>query len=310
MIKGIFPKYTWNMPEDQKILYLTFDDGPTPEITNWTLDLLKSYDAKATFFCIGTNVKQHPEIFQNLLESGHAIGNHTYNHPYGWRTKTDEYVAEVLKTQQAMSAAYGVSKTHTNNPPVPKRHVRAGQQPAEEARSGGSPINNQQSSIFNPHPARTENAHSGESTTFNPPLPKRHVHAGQQPARTEKARSGGSPINNQQSTIFNPQPAEEARSGGSTTHLFRPPYGQIKPSQGKQLLALGYQIIMWDILSFDWKASLSKEACARNVVSKAGPGSIIVFHDSVKAAPRMKHALKATLAHFSAQGYQFKSIEF
>ena len=251
------------MPEDQKILYLTFDDGPTPEITNWTLDLLKSYDAKATFFCIGTNVKQHPEIFQNLLESGHAIGNHTYNHPYGWRTKTDEYVAEVLKTQQAMSAAYGVWKTHTNNP-----------QPAEEARSG-------------------------ESTTFNPPLPKRHVHAGQQ-----------SSINNQQSTIFNPQPAEEARSGGSTTHLFRPPYGQIKPSQGKQLLALGYQIIMWDILSFDWKASLSKEACARNVVSKAGPGSIIVFHDSVKAAPRMKHALKATLAHFSAQGYQFKSIEF
>ena len=169
------------MPEDQKILYLTFDDGPTPEITNWTLDLLKSYDAKATFFCIGTNVKQHPEIFQNLLESGHAIGNHTYNHPYGWRTKTDEYVAEVLKTQQAMSAAYRVWKTHTNNP-----------QPAEEARSGGSPINNQQSSIFNPHSAPTENAHSGESTTFNPPLPKRHVHAGQQ-----------SSINNQQSTIIN-----------------------------------------------------------------------------------------------------------
>ncbi|WP_246139162.1 polysaccharide deacetylase family protein [Gelidibacter salicanalis] len=294
MIKGIFPKYTWNMPEDQKILYLTFDDGPTPEITNWTLDLLKSYDAQATFFCIGNNIQQHPEIFQNLLDSEHAIGNHTYNHPYGWRTKTEAYVAEVLKTEQVMSAERGVWSGaikgnqspnlqyrvgkfgQLNKTSVTKRHVRADQQPSTRPYRKGT-----------------------FGQVNNPPVPKRHFRAGQQPARTEKARSGGSTTLSYRKGTF-----------GRPTHLFRPPYGQIKPSQGKQLLALGYQIIMWDILSFDWKASLSKEACARNVISKAGPGSIVVFHDSVKAAPRMKHALKATLAHFSAQGYQFKSIEF
>ncbi|MBJ7882191.1 polysaccharide deacetylase family protein [Gelidibacter salicanalis] len=235
------------MPEDQMVIYLTFDDGPTPEITNWTLDLLKSYNAKATFFCIGNNVEQHPEIFQDILKEGHVTGNHTYNHPYGWRTGTEAYVAEVLKTEQVMSAKCGVWRAHTNNPPVPERHVRAGQQPT----------------------------------------------------RVERARSGGSTTLPYRKGTF-----------GRVSNLFRPPYGQIKPSQGKRLQALGYKIIMWDILAFDWKTAVSKEACAKNVISNAGPGSIVVFHDSAKAAPRMKYALTETLAHFSQQGYQFKSIEF
>ncbi|MGV8815218.1 MAG: polysaccharide deacetylase family protein, partial [Gelidibacter sp.] len=97
LIKGIFPKYVWNMPDDQKVIYLTFDDGPTPEITHWTLDLLKSYHAKATFFCIGNNIQKHPQIFKDILKDGHAVGNHTFHHLKGWKTDTDVYIEDVLK---------------------------------------------------------------------------------------------------------------------------------------------------------------------------------------------------------------------
>lgn len=209
LIKGIFPNYTWDMPNDQKVIYLTFDDGPTPEITNWTLELLKSYNAKATFFCIGNNIESHPEIFQDTLKDGHAIGNHTFSHLKGWATNTEVYVNEVLKTQET--------------------------------------------------------------------------------------------IGFQQSTNDNQQSAINKK-------LFRPPYGKIKSSQGKQLLNLGYKIIMWDVLAFDWKDSITKEQSAKNVISKTESGSIVVFHDSLKAAPRMQYALAKTLEHFSNEGFVFKSI--
>lgn len=209
LIKGIFPNYTWDMPNDQKVIYLTFDDGPTPEITNWTLELLKSYNAKATFFCIGNNIESHPEIFQDTLKDGHAIGNHTFSHLKGWATNTEVYVNEVLKTQEI--------------------------------------------------------------------------------------------IGFQQSTSDNQQSAINKK-------LFRPPYGKIKSSQGKQLLNLGYKIIMWDVLAFDWKDSITKEQSAKNVISKTESGSIVVFHDSLKAAPRMQYALAKTLEHFSNEGFVFKSI--
>lgn len=209
LIKGIFPNYTWDMPNDQKVIYLTFDDGPTPEITNWTLELLKSYNAKATFFCIGNNIESHPEIFQDTLKDGHAIGNHTFSHLKGWATNTEVYVNEVLKTQEI--------------------------------------------------------------------------------------------IGFQQSTNDNQQSAINKK-------LFRPPYGKIKSSQGKQLLNLGYKIIMWDVLAFDWKDSITKEQSAKNVISKTESGSIVVFHDSLKAAPRMQYALAKTLEHFSNEGFVFKSI--
>lgn len=197
------------MPNDQKVIYLTFDDGPTPEITNWTLELLKSYNAKATFFCIGNNIESHPEIFQDTLKDGHVIGNHTFSHLKGWATNTEVYVNEVLKTQET--------------------------------------------------------------------------------------------IGFQQSTNDNQQSAINKK-------LFRPPYGKIKSSQGKQLLNLGYKIIMWDVLAFDWKDSITKEQSAKNVISKTEDGSIVVFHDSLKAAPRMQYALAKTLEHFSKEGFVFKSI--
>ena len=203
------------MPTDQKVIYLTFDDGPTPEITNSTLGLLKTYQAKATFFCIGSNIEKHPEILYDILKDGHAVGNHTFDHPKGWTTKATDYLAEVIKTEQAISAARKTWSEKTLN-----------------------------------------------NTSLTAPNSK----------------------------------------------LFRPPYGQITPRQGRRLIDLGYSIIMWDILAFDWKQSLTPEQCANNVISKAENGSIVVFHDSVKASQRMTYALAKTLEHFSKQGYEFKTL--
>ena len=92
--------------------------------------------------------------------------------------------------------------------------------------------------------------------------------------------------------------------------MFRPPYGQIKPKQGKKLIGLGYKIIMWDVLSFDWDSTVLPETCLNNVISNATNGSIIVFHDSIKASKNMQYTLPKVLEHFSKKGYSFKSLEF
>jgi len=206
LVKRMFPNYIWDIPTTGKTIYLTFDDGPTPEITNWTLGILKQHNAKATFFCIGNNIEKHSDIFQNIINEGHAIGNHTHNHIKGWKTKTKDYLKNISETQSLINSKF-----------------------------------------VNPQ----------------------------------------SPISS----------------------LFRPPYGQIKPKQGKQLIALGYKIIMWDVLSFDWDATISPETCLNNVVSNTTNGSIIVFHDSIKASKNMQYALPKVLEHFSKKGYSFKSLE-
>ena len=205
-IKKMFPNYIWDIPSTEKSIYLTFDDGPTPKITNWVLNTLKQYNAKATFFCIGNNIEKHPDIFQNILNEGHSIGNHTQNHIKGWKTKTEAYLKNIEACNKQFPNAL---------------------------------IINRKSSIVN---------------------------------------------------------------------LFRPPYGQIKPKQGKALLKLGYKIIMWDVLSFDWDNNVSKENCANNIISKAKSGSIVVFHDSVKASKNMMYALPKALEYFSKKGYTFKAI--
>lgn len=96
LIKRIFADYVWDIPSSEKKVYLTFDDGPTPEITTWVLNQLNLFGAKATFFCIGNNIEKHPDLFQSLVSSGHIIGNHTYNHSNGWKTKTADYVANTI----------------------------------------------------------------------------------------------------------------------------------------------------------------------------------------------------------------------
>jgi peptidoglycan/xylan/chitin deacetylase (PgdA/CDA1 family) len=205
--KKMFPNYVWDIPTNDKVLYLTFDDGPTPEITNWTLHTLKEYNAKATFFCIGNNIEKHPEIFQNILNEGHAIGNHTNNHIKGWKTKTTDYAKNALEAQETI----------------------------------------------------------------------------------DKFR-----IQNSEFKVQN---------------LFRPPYGQITPKQGKKLLELGYKTIMWDVLSFDWDKDVSKETCLKNVTSNATNGSIVVFHDSIKASKNMQYALPKVMAYYSDKGFSFKALQ-
>ena len=205
--KKLFPNYVWDISTTEKVIYLTFDDGPTPEITNWTLSVLKEYNAKATFFSIGKNIKNHPDIFQNVLNDGHAIGNHTQNHIKGWKNSANAYLKNTLEAQEVIEKQLQNSEFRIQN-------------------------------------------------------------------------------------------------------LFRPPYGQITPKQGKKLIELGYKIVMWDVLSFDWDKNITQEACYNNVISKAKNGSIIVFHDSVKASKNMQYALPKVLKYFSKEGYRFKSLEF
>ena len=99
LIQQVFPNWIWRGTEKEKIIYLTFDDGPTPEITDWTLEQLSIYDAKATFFCIGKNMKTHPALVSNILKSVHTVVNHTYDHDKGWKTTSADYLKSVTKTQ-------------------------------------------------------------------------------------------------------------------------------------------------------------------------------------------------------------------
>ena len=207
IIKALFPNYVWTIKTNKKEIYLTFDDGPTPNITTWTLDILNQYNAKATFFCIGNNVSKYPDIFQSILNQGHAIGNHTQTHPKGWKTATNTYLHNIAQADTILKA-----QDVTNKP----------------------------------------------------------VHS---------------------------------------QLLFRPPYGSITPKQGKRLIALGYSIVMWDILSFDWHTNVTKDECFNNVISKAKNGSIIVFHDSIKASKNMQYALPKVLEYYSKKGYTFKSLQ-
>ena len=193
-LRFLYPGVVWNKPTNEKILYLTFDDGPTPEVTSSVLDLLAFYKAKATFFCIGENVKKYPTLYNRIKIEGHSIGNHTNTHPNSWKVKYDFFLNDV----------------------------------------------------------------------------------------------------------------EEARKVIDST-LFRPPYGKLTP---RTLFALRkmYKIIMWDVISCDFDEKVSAEQVEKNVIEYAANGSIIVFHDSVKAAPRMLEVLPKILKHFTESGYSFLKL--
>lgn len=203
IIKWVFPNYIWDIPNNGNKVYLTFDDGPTPEITEWVLEQLKSHGAKATFFCIGNNIEKYPEIFQKVISEGHSIGNHTFNHLKGWKTDNETYIKNVGLCQSAISK--------------------------------------------------------------------------------------------QQSVV---------------SYLFRPPYGKITPFQSRKLRSLGYKIIMWDIVSYDFDKETSNEQCLQNVLKHVQSGSIIVFHDSLKAEQNLKYALPKTLEFLKEKGYRCEKIHF
>jgi peptidoglycan/xylan/chitin deacetylase (PgdA/CDA1 family) len=98
-VSKLFTGSIWEMPKTKKSLYLTFDDGPHPLVTPFVLDELDKYNAKATFFCIGKNVVQHPDIFKRIQEEGHTVGNHTYNHLDGWKTPNAKYLQNILEAR-------------------------------------------------------------------------------------------------------------------------------------------------------------------------------------------------------------------
>ena len=98
--RALFPGVIWRIPAKKKCVYLTFDDGPIPEVTPWVLDILDKYDVKATFFCVGDNVRKHPDIYQMVLDRGHRVGNHTFNHIQGIRFWTKNYLANVEKAAE------------------------------------------------------------------------------------------------------------------------------------------------------------------------------------------------------------------
>jgi len=204
IIKKIFSNYVWDLPNTENKIYLTFDDGPTPKITEWILQELLKYNAKATFFCIGNNIEKYPLLFEKIVSEGHAIGNHTFNHLKGWNKQTVQYIdnVELCNTQ--------IHKSH----------------------------------------------------------------------------------------ILNPK-----------SKLFRPPYGKIKPSQSRILRQLGYKIIMWDVLSADFDRTISPEKCLENVLKNVKSGSIIVFHDSVKAFPNLEYTLPKTLRFLKEKGFVFDVIK-
>jgi peptidoglycan/xylan/chitin deacetylase (PgdA/CDA1 family) len=194
ILKYIYPEAIWREDKNKNNIYLTFDDGPIPEITPWILDCLKEKNVKASFFCVGENIKKHPEIFNRLLDEGHVVGNHTYNHLRGWNTENKDYFDNINQCQEL-----------------------------------------------------------------------------------------------------------------TRTNLFRPPYGRARKSQMKEL-AKDFKIVMWDVLTGDYDQEITPYECYKNCIDTTRNGSIIVFHDNIKAINNVKYALPKSIDYLIEQGYQFKTL--
>lgn len=197
ILRWIYPTLVWRKRNKPDSIYITFDDGPIPVVTPAVLKILKKFNAKATFFCIGDNIRKHPDVFSEVVSGGHSIGNHTFNHLRGWDTPDAEYIDNFKQCDQLVRS-----------------------------------------------------------------------------------------------------------------NLFRPPYGRIKKSQIAALHRIrpDLKIIMWDVLSADYDPNLSPEQCLKNVLTHTEPGSIVVFHDSLKAFERLEYALPLALQAWSDKGYSFRSL--
>ena len=203
-VRQVLPQYTWKVDTEEQVIFLTFDDGPIPEVTEYVLDQLEQYQAKATFFCVGDNVRKHPDIYNQVIAAGHQVGNHTFHHLNGWKTNDGVYLENIGQCRQIMQAQAEVELT--------------------------------------------------------------------------------------------------------SKPLFRPPYGKIRKNQMKQLSA-DYQVIMWDVLTYDFDAQLSPERCLEKAIAHTTAGSIVVFHDSVKSIDKLKWVLPRYLQHFTELGFGFRGIE-
>lgn len=119
LLPFLYPSLIWRMPTDEKTLYLTFDDGPVPGPTEFVLETLQKFDIKATFFCIGENIRKYPQIFKRVVDHGQTIGNHTFNHLNGWRTHNDSYFENIrlCKAEIENHFAAGYKNTPLFRPP-------------------------------------------------------------------------------------------------------------------------------------------------------------------------------------------------
>ena len=104
LIQRLFSSLVWRIPQQENVIYLTFDDGPIPEVTPWVLEQLDKFNAKATFFCIGNNVRKHPDVYRAVLEGGHRIGNHTENHVNGWMVYNREYYMNIAQCKRVVKS--------------------------------------------------------------------------------------------------------------------------------------------------------------------------------------------------------------
>ncbi|MCB0479891.1 MAG: polysaccharide deacetylase family protein [Flavobacteriales bacterium] len=193
-IARFFPDYLFHGSRKEKIIYLTFDDGPIPEVTPWVLDVLKDYEIQATFFCVGENINKHPEVFERLKSGKHAIGNHTFNHLNGWNTPKSIYLDNFNLSE----------KTHA-------------------------------------------------------------------------------------------------------TDLFRPPYGRILKSQ-REAITQTHKVVMWDILTGDYDPQRSPLDCLNTCKKYLKNGSIVVFHDSIKAENNLRGSLVQFIEFALSQGFRFEKL--
>ena len=195
LYRSLYRGSHWRINIDKKIVYLTFDDGPIPEITPWVLDVLDKYNIKATFFCVGDNVRKHPDIYRMVQERGHPVGNHTFHHIQGIKTDTRSYLEDVQEASRLIKST-----------------------------------------------------------------------------------------------------------------LFRPPHGHMRFPQFRALRK-HYKIIMWDVVTRDYSCLMTADQVFEVVKKYTRNGSIIVFHDSLKAGDRMKEALPKSIEWLLEQGYSFRVIE-
>ena len=191
----LFPECVWRLHRKRKCVYLTFDDGPIPEVTPWVLDTLDQYGVKATFFCVGDNVRRNPELFEEIKRRGHNVGNHTMNHLQGIKVTSQRYLRNVLEAHR-----------YINSP------------------------------------------------------------------------------------------------------LFRPPHGLLRWAQAS-ILREQFTIVMYDLVTRDYSNKLSGEDALNNVKRYARKGSIIVFHDSLKAEKNLKYALPRAIEWLKSKGYTFELIK-
>jgi len=191
LFRPFLGKLTWRKNPSSKVIYITFDDGPVSEVTPQILDLLDEYKVKATFFCVGENVKKFPEVYAEVIRRGHKTGNHTFNHLKGIQVSKNEYVGNVQKAAEYIDS-----------------------------------------------------------------------------------------------------------------NLLRPPYGRITFSQKKKLRNK-FEIIMWDVLTQDYDKSLSPDKIMENITRYSRNGSIVVFHDSIKAKDNVLTVLPQAINWWRKEGYSF-----